>query len=316
MTALAATAASRPLAAGSYHPTTTAAATTPARVCWWVWLEARPVVQVMFLLRFVAGGMVSAGGAMLTVRELVGALSWTCATAAVYVLNGAADLVEDRRNGSRRPIASGRLSQQAAISAVVLLAAAAMLLSELLPGRATLLTALMLVLGWAYSWAPSPLKNSMSGFLAVVVSAGALTYLAGCNAAGGGADPDLLLFAAAMSCWIGLGGSTKDLGDVVGDTAAGRRTWPILLGDTRARILMGALAGCLGLGFALAALLWLPGLRPSAIAVLLGAVVLGAQLALTAGSRGTERSVARRPYKVFMLTQYVAHLGVLAGVTV
>jgi 4-hydroxybenzoate polyprenyltransferase len=322
MTALAATTASRPVVAGSYTPLRRTRPLAPARpraaarVCWWVWLEARPIVQVVFLLRFIAGGMVSAGGTLLTAREIVGALSWTCATAAVYVLNGAADLVEDRRNGSRRPIASGRLSQQAAISAVVLLAAAAMLLSELLPGRATLLTALMLVLGWAYSWAPSPLKNSMSGFLVVVVSAGALTYLAGCNAAGGGADPDLILFAAAMSCWIGLGGSTKDLGDVAGDQAAGRRTWPIVLGDTRARILMGALAALLGIGFTLAAAVWLHGLLPSAAAVLAGAAVLSAQLTLTAGGRGTERAVARRPYKAFMLTQYVAHVGVLAGITV
>jgi 4-hydroxybenzoate polyprenyltransferase len=319
MTALAAAAGSRPVVTGTPTLVLRTATVRPralARAGWCVWSEARPVVQVMFLLRFVVGGMVSAGGSLLTVRELIGALSWTCATTAVYVLNGAADLVEDRRNGSGRPIASGRLSQQSAISAVVLLAAAAMLLSELLPGRATVLTALMLVLGWAYSWAPTPLKNSMSGFLGVVVCAGALTYLAGCNAAGGGIDPDLLLFAAAMSCWIGLGGSTKDLGDVAGDLAAGRRTWPIVLGDTRARILMGALAGCLGLGFGIASVVWLPGLLPSAAAVLLGAAVLCAQLARTAGGRGAQRSVARRPYKAFMLTQYAAHAAVLTGMAV
>jgi 4-hydroxybenzoate polyprenyltransferase len=317
MTALAAAAAIRPAGTGTLVlPTATLRPRALARAARCVWLEARPVVQVVFLLRFVAGGMVSAGGSLLTARELVGALSWACATAAVYVLNGAADLVEDRRNGSRRPIASGRLSQQSAISAVVLLAAAALLLSELLPGRATLLTALMLVLGWAYSWAPTPLKNSMTGFLGVVVCAGALTYLAGCNAAGGAVDPDLLLFAAAMSCWIGLGGSTKDLGDVAGDLAAGRRTWPIILGDTRARVLMGALAGCLGLGFGIAAAVWLPGLLPSAVAVMLGATVLCAQLIRTAGGRGAERPVARRPYRAFMLTQYAAHAAVLAGMAV
>src|SRR2546423_11576812 len=77
--------------------------------------EARPVVQVIFMLRFTAGAVL-ADPERTTVRPQfwAGAAAWYCATVAIYLYNGVTDVVEDRANHSRRPIAGGRLSVAAA----------------------------------------------------------------------------------------------------------------------------------------------------------------------------------------------------------
>jgi 4-hydroxybenzoate polyprenyltransferase len=167
----------------------------------------------------------------------------------------------------------------------------------------------MLGLGWAYSMAPHPLKETMAGFLVTVVAGGMLTYAAGWHAAGTRPDIDLLLFGPAMSLWMGLAGSTKDLSDTDGDRLAGRRTWPVILGDRAARAVMALCALALGAGFLVVASRLATDLVPVAALVLVGAVALAALLGL--GPRGADRGTRRRPYRAFMLTQYVAHLALV-----
>jgi 4-hydroxybenzoate polyprenyltransferase len=276
------------------------------------WLEARPVVQLIFMLRFTAGVVLSSGAVQRVVEPAVAVamLAWLAATWAIYLLNGVADLVEDRGNASTRPIASGRLSTGVASRFVVALAAFALFVAAVVSLRLLVLVVLMLVVGGAYSVGPYPLKRSMTGFLFSVGALGLLTYLAGWCAVGVETpNRSLLLFGAAMSIWMGTAGSTKDLSDVRGDRLAGRRTPPLVLGEGRARVMIAILAGLDGCSFLISALTWIDPLVPAATAVCAGAAMIAAAV-LSPFSRG-DRGKQRRPYRIFMVTQYYAHVTLL-----
>jgi 4-hydroxybenzoate polyprenyltransferase len=276
------------------------------------WHEARPVVQLVFLLRFVTGAALGrAENVVVPVGPLaLAATSWLAATWAIYLLNGVADIVEDRANGSTRPIARGALPRRAAAVLVGLLAAAALGLGAFVSGVHVLLVVLLLAVGWAYSMGPRPLKANQAGFVLAVFALGALTYLAGWCAVGtrmpGGS---LVLFGMAMSTWMGLGGSTKDLSDVEGDRLAGRRTLPLLLGERRARVVNALTAAAVGWSFVACCVLFSSRLLPAAMVVCAGSAVLAA-VALTSLGDG-DRHRKRRPYRAFMVTQYLAHLTML-----
>ena len=280
-----------------------------------IWEEARPVVQVVFLLRFLTGlALAERGHGVLSWSIVAGAASWLCVTSSIYVLNGVSDLAGDRANGSTRPIASGRLPVDTALSAAAALAVAGVALSAAVRGPATLLAVLMLVLGWAYSMARNPLKESMPGFFVVVTVGGLLTYLAGWLSVGRWPAADLLVFGLALSLWMGLGGSTKDLSDTEGDRAAGRRTWPVMLGERKARAAMAVSALAVGLGFFGVALPVATGLVGPAAVLLVGSLTLATVLVMSPGGR--TRHHQRRPYRIFMFTQYVTHLTLLGGLVV
>jgi 4-hydroxybenzoate polyprenyltransferase len=277
-----------------------------------VWEEARPVVQIVFLLRFLTGlALAVRHHGNLSWSALAAAVSWSCITTSIYVLNGVSDVTGDRANGSTRPIASGRLPIDTALWAAVGLAVAGVALMAVVPGPAALLAVLMLVLGWLYSMARNPLKRTMPGFLAVVVGGGLLTYLAGWSAVGGRPGIHSLLFGTAMSLWMGLGGSTKDLSDTEGDRVEGRRTWPVILGERKARLAMAGSALAVGCGFLGTALDAAPSLVGPAAVLLGGALVLATDLVTGRGSGS--RHIRRRPYRLFMVTQYAVHLTLLGS---
>jgi 4-hydroxybenzoate polyprenyltransferase len=119
----------------------------------------------------------------------------------------------------------------------------------------------------------------------------------------------LLLFGMAMSTWMGTVGSTKDLSDVKGDRAAGRRTPPLVFGEGRARAVIAGLAGAVGCSFLALAVIWNEELLPAAAVVCAGAAVIAAAV-LTAFSQG-DKVRRRRPYRIFMITQYGAHAVIL-----
>lgn len=271
---------------------------------------------MIFLLRFLAGALLAGAAASPPWKSVVTAAAlWMCATVTIYLVNGVSDVIEDSANKSSRPIASGALAPRtaAAVAAVAAVVAAA---GAVLSGNlwAVLLTVAMLGLGYAYSNGPMPLKRSMSGFLSTVTIGGLLTYLAGWNSTGTAAmAADLVFFAGAMSLWMAFGGATKDLSDIDGDHLAGRRTWPVVLGERRARRAMAGTALATGAGFGVAALLVVPGLRLPAATLLVGSVLL----AVTATSQrsGGARNARRRPYRIFMVTQYAAHLALLTQFT-
>jgi len=270
--------------------------------------EARPVVQVIFMLRFTAGAVL-ADPERTTVRPQfwAGAAAWYCATVAIYLYNGVTDVVEDRANHSRRPIAGGRLSVAAARRQVAGWALAALVLAAFCGLPDVLPTAAVLLLGYLYSAESVHLKSSVPGAMATAAGLGVLAYCAGFAAAGGSHPGRESLFAGAMALWMACVGPSKDFSDAVGDAAAGRRTGCVALGDRRMRALIAVLAPAVGFGFLAAAL----GLResfvlPSACALAVGGLSVATLTALRP-ARG-DRGQLRRPYRAYMVTQYAAHI--------
>ncbi|HEV2885361.1 MAG TPA: UbiA family prenyltransferase [Jatrophihabitans sp.] len=274
--------------------------------------ESRPVVQAIFLMRAcIAAGMPF----QFSVRAAGVLAGWSMLSVAIYVLNGVTDRDGDRVNGSRRPIATGALPPEVAMRAVALLAVAGTALCAAVDRRTLPLTIGFLALGWAYSAGPA-FKNRPVGFAATIGTGAALTYAIGWVASGVVA-PALIGFGAAMAVWVTLTCAAKDFSDCEGDRLAGRRTWPVLLGAHRAarRLAACAITGSLAM-LALAAVvdasLWLV-----ALVVAAGSVALGRTCARSispaAVSAETARTSRRSPYRVFMSTQYVAHLALVLG---
>jgi len=274
------------------------------------------VVQIVFQLRF-AGGVVLAGAAQpefaLSPAVLVGAAGWLAATWAIYLMNGIADIVEDRVNGSSRPIARGCLAPGAATSTCSALVALALGCCAQVSVGMVVLVMVMLAVGWAYSFGPHPLKMTMPGFVTSVTALGLLTYLAGGCAAGGEWATPLFPFGLVMSLWMGLVGWTKDLSDVEGDRVAGRRTLPVLLGDRRARTLMATVVLMVGWGFLATAAVVARHVLPAAMVVCAGSALVA--VLLLASASPADRAVLRRPYRAFMATQYAAHVTLLLSNT-
>ncbi|MGW0808325.1 UbiA family prenyltransferase [Nonomuraea sp. NPDC002799] len=269
--------------------------------------EARPVVQVIFLLRFASGAALGSG---LTARVLLGALAWECAVVFVYLLNGVTDVVEDAVNASRRPIARGALPRGFARGFAFLAGGLALLEGLAIgPGFAVAIAAFML-LGYLYSAPPCTLKRHPAGAAVVVTLGGLLTYFGGLASGDGTSGAPLLaagVLAVAMSLWMGLVGTpTKDFSDTAGDAAAGRRSAADLFGTSAVRRGVGLTAIALGGAYLLAASALAPVLVPAAAITLIGAIVL-AVLAVSPLSRGS-RKAARLPYRMFMTTQYGTHL--------
>ncbi|NBE83277.1 UbiA family prenyltransferase [Micromonospora rubida] len=285
---------------------------------WWrtlglSFVEARPVVQLIFLLRFAGGAALAVlSGGSPSGGAVRGAVAWLLLTWSVYLVNGVADVTEDRANGSRRPIARGLLDPGAALRTAYALATAGLLLAATVAPTLVLLGAGQLALGWWYSMGRAPLKRRVSGTTASVVLAGLLTYLAGASSAEARPVPHLWVFPVAMALWMAVGALAKDLSDVPGDRLAGRRTLPIARGETWARRSVAAVALTVAIAFLISAQdAWAP-VRIASWLTVAGAVVL-TWLACGSGSQGGPAR-RRRPYRVFMTTQYLTHLALLGPV--
>jgi 4-hydroxybenzoate polyprenyltransferase len=280
-----------------------------ARVLWLCFLEARPAVQGIFLLRFLAGA--SFAEAIWHPGTWAAAAIWACGAWSVYLLNGVTDVTEDRFNASGRPVARGLLDPREATAVVAILAATSLLGAALADAPPLWCVAVSFALGWAYSAPPLRLKRWPLGLVAVVMPAALLTYHAGYLANGGaGVCLELLVFAAVMALWMALVGQTKDLSDAEGDAQAGRRSLPVAWGEDAARVAYSAAALLLGTAYALWAVLSGGDLPPSALSVLIGASVL-AVVTLGPWGKGGSRSERRRPYNVFMVTQYAANAAIM-----
>lgn len=236
---------------------------------------------------------------------------WLCVAASVYLFDGVTDVVGDRVNGSRRPVARGALPVPVAAAVAAGWAGLAVVGATALGRDYLTLVCLALLLGWAYSAPPLRLKRWTWSAGGTVILAGLLTFTAGAVAVGFTSAPTtLLLFAVAMSCWMGfVGALAKDLSDVAGDAATGRRSSAVVRGLPAARRRLSSNALLVAAAFAIAApavdrvLLW------PAAAVLAGA----AAIALTCRDTRLCRT-ARGPYRIFMTTQYVAHGVVPIGI--
>lgn len=276
------------------------------RVIYLCLLEARPMVLGIFALRFLTGASFAAS--LSDPWLWVAVLLWVCTTWTVYLLNGLADVEEDRINLSGRPIARGRLGATEATVMVCVLGGACLLGSLALSPVLFWGTVIALALGLAYSLPPLRLKRWAAGLAAVGLLAGLVTYYTGYATAGEtGHGTAVLVFAIVMSLWMGLVGQTKDFPDVRGDERTGRRSLPIIWGERAARLVLSGMALALGLAFVLMAIFLDHALLVPAIIVAAGSVAVTVSMLVP----WAEANDAARPYLFFMLTQYGAHLAVI-----
>jgi 4-hydroxybenzoate polyprenyltransferase len=238
-------------------------------------------------------------------------LTWLLATSSAYLFDGVMDVAEDRVNGSVRPIAAGALNRTFALATSVVWAILSLVGAIVLGGLYALLVPTVLLLGYAYCGPGLRLKRWSSTAGATVLLAGMLTFVAGAVAGGGRpTSPTLLVFALAMSCLMGfVGAVAKDFSDVVGDTLAGRRTLAVVRGIRPAARRLSGNAFLVATAFAIAAalvdelLLW-----PATV------VAAGATAVILACRTRPAAARPRRPYRAFMVTQYLAHAAVLVAV--
>lgn len=275
--------------------------------------EARPAVQLIFLLRFLSGAALAAQRhGFPFIRVMAGALVWECAVLFVYLFNGVADIGGDRVNQSGRPIARGLLhpstARWVAIGAAVVSLGGGFALGPTMG----LLVLALLVLGYLYSGPPWYLKSGAATSGLVACLGGLATYVAGRAAAGGPLlTSTLAFFAVTMSLWMGLVGSlTKDLSDIAGDAAAGRRTAALRYGAGATRRTASAVAVAVGAVFMAGALLARLAHPWPAMTLECGAIALAA--VSLSGATATATSRRRWPYRAFMMTQYAVHLVFLA----
>lgn len=267
--------------------------------------EARPAVQGVFPLRFCSTAIMAPQPSLGLAVAMTG---WLLLTIAIYLLNGLSDVAGDRLNGSGRPLASGLVNLATARLATATCALTGVATCYTFSAGMGALSLAMLALGVGYSYGPRWKAGRVSASL-VIGTGAALTYLAGAAAA----DVDswkLIAFIVALSAWIALASASKDFSDVIGDRAAGRRTAPVELGlalasrdlaasTTAAATLLAAVS--LGLG-----------VQP----IPAGVVVAGSATLtfVLMASRNTRASIAARtPYRIYMVTQYAACAGLLAG---
>lgn len=153
------------------------------------------------------------------------------------------DRAVDAVNEPGRPIPSGRVSPAWALGLAVawsgLALAAAAPLGSWVVGAA----ALGLLLGWAYSAPPLRLKrDGWLGALAVGVSYEGLAWLTGSAVATGGAAPGRHALVLALLYSIGAAGilALNDFKSMRGDRLAGIRSLPVRLGASGAAVLLCA----------------------------------------------------------------------------
>jgi 4-hydroxybenzoate polyprenyltransferase len=272
--------------------------------------EARPMVQLMVLLRFAAAALLS--GVAPGWRPGLGCAAMLLTSTAVYLVNGLTDLPADIANGSRRPLARGDLTVRhgqigawSCGSAGLLLGLAA---GPLVAGCAIA----MAVAGLCYSCGRRAWKNRPAAAAAGIAVLGASTYLAG--AVGAGSPHRLLsalLLGLVMTAWMSLvGAQAKDFSDAFGDVLAGRFTAAGGAADRALRRRVAAAALAIALTFCLLAVRYAAQLIWPAAALLLSAGVVAA-LALRGSSSGS-RARTRRPYRAFMVGQYIANLLAIA----
>lgn len=201
--------------------------------------SAAELVRLRNLLMAAAG--VAVGAVLVWGRvRLPPELAWAMASAAALgaagnVANDLADLDADRINRPRRPLVSGVVSRPAALLIGGLAGGFGLFAAWWVGGAVFLIAVPALAVMLVYS--PLLKQRGLAGNLAVAVVA-SLPLVYGAAAAGywrAGMVP------AAIAALLHLPREiVKDLEDVAGDRAAGRRTVPIVWGDAAAYAIAAA----------------------------------------------------------------------------
>jgi len=150
-------------------------------------------------------------------------------TYSLYLFNDIMEIELDRLNNLQRPIAQGVVSKRDAETLVLLLMIIGVTVSYFLNFATFLLTILFLMLGVLYSIPQIYLKKR---FLAKNVTTGIAAAV--CSWIGGAAVGSLsphVMYAGVLFFVIGFAGSTlSDLGDVLGDSERGVKSFAVVYG--------------------------------------------------------------------------------------
>lgn len=274
--------------------------------------EARGAVLLVYLLRSIAGAFSADGGGVLQqIGPLALASATMCASVAcVYLYNGLTDIEGDRVNGSSRPLARGDLTVDQVRWTIVSLIALVVAASSVVPVGVSTCNAFMLTLGYAYSGGRAPAKLHGSVGLAVAATGAVLPYFSGALAASGRLPFITLTTALVLGAWVWAIGATKDLSDVDGDASAGRSTLPVRYGSRRARAIISLRAILLA---AAAVALSATGLTAAALMVAVPCAGLIVTSCAVSDEAGPSRRLARRPYRAFMMSQFVMNALVIVA---
>jgi len=196
----------------------------------------RPVTLVAPVTGVAFGAIAAAGGAP-SDRVGFGAaiLSAILLTGASNGINQVADVETDRINRPERPLPAGELSMRAAWMLTGFLSAASLLLAWRTGIAFLACVAVTLPLSAAYSLPPCRTKRiPFLANLTIALPRGLLLVVAGWAAGGGVARSEAWVLGSLSFLYIFGAATTKDFGDVAGDSATGCVTLPILWGAPRA----------------------------------------------------------------------------------
>lgn len=272
------------------------------------WEESRPLVQAAIIGRFLAGAALAFASTGRTHWQVApAAVAWLAAGFSVYVFNGVNDVVEDRANGSSRPIASGRLTARAAMALVI--GGAVLALAAAVVAGEALQAAIYLALGYVYSGPPFAAKRHWAAASLVITASGAVTFWTA-SRAGVCSSPAIVIAGATLAAWMGLVGAlVKDLSDVAGDRISGCKNWIVTFGESRVERCAAELALGIGLFGAVASAAFCPQLLPAMAPLLVAAIIFAVRAWRV--SVLPRRQGDRSLYRVFMAAQITSILMII-----
>lgn len=261
----------------------------------------RPNVCILTVLGLAVGAIV-AGVAILTETLAL-------AAAAAFLICGAGDAINDyfdreidKVNAPKRPIPSGRMSPKRAFAYFWILSIIGLALAYFVGTYYLAIAAFNWLVATAYPWKAKKIpiiKNIFVAYLAAsaFLAAGFIT---------GFAVPLPLLFLVAIAFVVTLGREiVKDLEDIKGDTQAGVKTLPTLIGEKPAK----------AAAYVLVALSCIALLLPLYLHLFSFYYLAGAIPAILVCSY----SATRKPHtaqKALKLAMYLAMIGFLIGALV
>jgi geranylgeranylglycerol-phosphate geranylgeranyltransferase len=159
---------------------------------------------------------------------------------ASYIYNDITDFELDKINQTNRPSVTGKATKRQLIRLVVVLNGIALLFTSSISLYALYISILFIILGIAYSHPKLNLKDKFPLKTVVTASgAGLLSLLGGIAALTTTIDSDnnnfssllpIIYAALFFFAFFFILGPLGDIGDLKGDRAVGRRTFPIVLG--------------------------------------------------------------------------------------
>jgi 4-hydroxybenzoate polyprenyltransferase len=187
-----------------------------------------PAVAAMFITSF---------GALDLLVAIPVAIAIYFVALATYMYNDVTDISVDKMNSYRRPLVSGKANVEELLKLTALFYVGATILIYATNIYATLTLLSFIALGIFYSHPKTSLKEKFPHKTITTALGGALASLTG-GLAAGSLSPYLLYASAVSFLFLLVMGPIADISDLKGDRAAGRRTFPLVLGVNRTLMIM------------------------------------------------------------------------------